>query len=272
MNSNSIVETETAISPSSSISIDGSTSQTPNIVESTNSSLNNINDESKAGIAMADPSVIVGMACRVPGAVNTSQLWAILAEKQDLQKKMPEDRFNVDAYYHPQGTNKGTVCSAKCLCSRCKYSRFQTNARYGYFLDQGLDLFDNEFFRISGKEAESMDPQQRLLLEVVYEALENGKSVATSSQSNKLTYVSLVSRYLSRWHSRNSDIGLLWCFHQRLQRDDAQGSGAISQIRSYGHRKCHIVKPGFIFLRPSWSESDCWYGLLLITCLLAPWE
>ncbi|KAL9042608.1 MAG: hypothetical protein Q9214_003726, partial [Letrouitia sp. 1 TL-2023] len=69
---------------------------------------------------------------------------------------MPGDRFNVDAYYHPQGTNKGT-----------------TNARYGYFLDQGLDQFDNEFFRISGKEAESMDPQQRLLLEVVYEALEN---------------------------------------------------------------------------------------------------
>ncbi|EKG19785.1 Beta-ketoacyl synthase [Macrophomina phaseolina MS6] len=69
---------------------------------------------------------------------------------------MPADRFNVDAFYHPLGTNKGT-----------------TNARYGYFLDQSIDEFDNEFFRISRKEAESMDPQQRLLLEVVYEALED---------------------------------------------------------------------------------------------------
>ena len=197
MISDLIVEPELAPGISSSTSIDTARPPTPSFVESADSSLDTTSDESKAGMAVADPSVIVGMACRVPGAVNTSQLWTILAEKQDLQKKMPEDRFNVDAYYHPEGTNKGTVCSANSLCSRWTYLHFQTNARYGYFLDQGLDLFDNEFFRISGKEAESMDPQQRLLLEVVYEALENGKSVATSSQSSTLTYLSPVSRYLS---------------------------------------------------------------------------
>lgn len=52
---------------------------------------------------------------------------------------------------------------------------FWTNAQYGYFLDQDLSQFDNEFFRISGKEAESMDPQQRILLEVVFECLEDGE-------------------------------------------------------------------------------------------------
>jgi acyl transferase domain-containing protein len=61
----------------------------------------------------------------------------------------------------------------------------QTNAKYGYFLDQELSLFDNEFFRISGIEAESMDPQQRLLLEVVYEALENGKPPQAIVRYNK---------------------------------------------------------------------------------------
>ena len=198
MHSDLIVEPEMATDSSFSTSIDTARSSTSSVVESTGSSLDTTNNEPKAGIAVADPSVVVGMACRVPGAINVSQLWTVLAEKQDLQKKMPDDRFNVDAYYHPQGTNKGTVCSAKSLCSRWLYSHFQTNAKYGYFLDQGLDLFDNEFFRISGKEAESMDPQQRLLLEVVYEALENGKSIATSSKSSTLTYLSLASRYLSR--------------------------------------------------------------------------
>ena len=159
----------------SSTSDDTAGSPYPSVLKSTDSSLDTTSDESMAGLAVADPSVVVGMACRVPGATNTSQLWEMLAEQRDLQKKMPQDRFNVDAYYHPQGTNKGTVRTATSFCSRYIYSHFQTNARYGYFLDQGLDLFDNEFFRISGKEAESMDPQQRLLLEVVYEALENGK-------------------------------------------------------------------------------------------------
>lgn len=141
---------------SSSPSIDAG--ETPLLSESSGSSLHSSDEASDdaAGPTVADPSVIVGMACRTPGATNPSQLWKVIAEKRDLQRKMPEDRFNVDAFYHPAGTNKGT-----------------TNAKYGYFLEQDLDLFDNEFFRISGKEAESMDPQQRLLLEVVYEALED---------------------------------------------------------------------------------------------------
>ena len=65
--------------------------------------------ESLMEFTVADPSVIVGMAARVPGASNISQLWKILAEKRDLQRKIPEDRFNVDAYYHPNSSNKGTV-------------------------------------------------------------------------------------------------------------------------------------------------------------------
>ncbi|KAI4105286.1 MAG: hypothetical protein L6R37_002834 [Teloschistes peruensis] len=106
--------------------------------------------------AMEDPTVIVGLACRVPGAQNPSQLWNNIMEQKDVQRTMPSDRFNVDAFYHPDGTNKGT-----------------TNAKYGYFLDQNLGEFDAGFFNISGREAEAMDPQQRILLEVVYEALED---------------------------------------------------------------------------------------------------
>ena len=110
MNRDMILKSEMAAYSSSSTSINTTGSPILSVVDSTDSSLDTANDESTTGLAVADPSVVVGMACRVPGATNTSQLWKVLAEQQDLQKKIPEDRFNVDAYYHPQGTNKGTVC------------------------------------------------------------------------------------------------------------------------------------------------------------------
>lgn len=52
---------------------------------------------------------IVGMACRLPGARSPSQLWENIVQQKDLQTKMPADRFNIDAFYHPEGSNKGTV-------------------------------------------------------------------------------------------------------------------------------------------------------------------
>lgn len=128
----------------------------------------------------ADPSVIVGAACRVPGATNTHALWNMLEVRKDVQRKMPADRYNADAFYHPNGANKGTVSATitLILLTLQKGANYdQSNARLGYYLDQGLDQFDASFFNISGKEAEAMDPQQRLLLEVVYEALENGTSL-----------------------------------------------------------------------------------------------
>ena len=56
-----------------------------------------------------DPTALVGLACRVPGAQNSSKLWENIVQQKDLQKKIPSDRFNVDAFYHPNGANKSTV-------------------------------------------------------------------------------------------------------------------------------------------------------------------
>ena len=56
-----------------------------------------------------DYSCVVGMACRAPGASNPSKLWENIVNQRDVQSKMPADRFNVDAYFNPEGTNKGTV-------------------------------------------------------------------------------------------------------------------------------------------------------------------
>ncbi|OGM44044.1 hypothetical protein ABOM_007790 [Aspergillus bombycis] len=109
-----------------------------------------------SSITGPDPAVMVGYGCRVAGADRPSKLWDNINAQVDMRKEIPADRFNINNFYHPDGTHKGT-----------------TNCKYGYFLDQDIGMFDRSFFRISPKEAEAMDPQQRLMLEVVYEALED---------------------------------------------------------------------------------------------------
>lgn len=55
---------------------------------------------------------------------------------------------------------------------------------YGNFLSHP-DAFDNAFFHISPREAQSMDPQQRILLQVAYRALESAGYTPDSTPSWK---------------------------------------------------------------------------------------
>lgn len=43
---------------------------------------------------------------------SPSQLWENLINKRDVQRQVPNERhrFNVDTWYHPNHSNKGTVC------------------------------------------------------------------------------------------------------------------------------------------------------------------
>lgn len=105
---------------------------------------------------IAEPIAIVGSSCRFAGgATSPSKLWDILANPTDLSRRIPSDRFNIDAFFHPDGEYHGTTDSSKA-----------------YFLAQDPRVFDAAFFNITPKEAEAIDPQQRMLLEIVYEALE----------------------------------------------------------------------------------------------------
>lgn len=83
-------------------------------------------DESLPDVAQ-DPSVITGLAFRLPGAKTLPDLWDNVVTKKDLQRKIPEDRFNVDAFYHPQGVNKGTVCACTLFTFPPKASTVDNN-------------------------------------------------------------------------------------------------------------------------------------------------
>ncbi|KAL7624690.1 hypothetical protein AAE478_006260 [Parahypoxylon ruwenzoriense] len=118
---------------------------------------------------LSEPIAVVGSGCRFAGdATSPSKLWDVLCEAPDLSRKVPYERFNADAFFHPDGEHHGT-----------------TNSVDAYWLEQDHRVFDSRFFSITPMEAEAMDPQQRLLLEVVYEAMESaGYSHSTYNGEN----------------------------------------------------------------------------------------
>ncbi|KAM5494833.1 Type I Iterative PKS [Microsporum audouinii] len=102
------------------------------------------------------PIAIVGMAMRLPGGINSAEeFWKFLVNKGDARGRVPQSRFNIDAFHN--SSKPGSV-----------------KTEYGYFLHEDPAYVDAPFFSMSKYEAAKLDPQQRLLLEVVWECLETG--------------------------------------------------------------------------------------------------
>ncbi len=106
--------------------------------------------------AKSEPIAIVGMGCRFPGGANNPEsFWELLRNGRDGIVDIPNNRWDVDAYYDSDPEKSGKM-----------------NVKQGGFLDK-IDEFDGDFFGLTPRELINMDPQQRLLLEVSWEALEN---------------------------------------------------------------------------------------------------
>ncbi|MGB0694795.1 MAG: SDR family NAD(P)-dependent oxidoreductase, partial [Rhodospirillaceae bacterium] len=102
----------------------------------------------------ADAIVVVGMACRFPGADSPEAYWDLLQAGRDALSEVPPGRWDMDQWYDPDPETPNRI-----YCKRAG------------FIDD-IAGFDAGLFSITPREAMGMDPQHRLALEVSWEALE----------------------------------------------------------------------------------------------------
>ena len=111
---------------------------------------------------------VVGMSARLPSADNLEGLWSLLEQGLDVHRRIPPDRFDVDAHYDPTGKKKNT-----------------SHTPYGCFIEEP-GMFDPKFFNMSPREAYQTDPMGRLALVTAYEALEMSGFVPNRTPSSML--------------------------------------------------------------------------------------
>ncbi|KAJ4245071.1 hypothetical protein NW762_014282 [Fusarium torreyae] len=113
------------------------------------------------------PIAIVGLSYRAPG-VGRKGLWEYLAEAKSAWSKVPAERFDYDAFYHPDKDKAGCISAAG-----------------GHFLPGDVYSYDAPFFNLRPEEARAVDPHHRMLLECALEAAESaGISLTDLAGSN----------------------------------------------------------------------------------------
>lgn len=131
---------------------------------------------------------IIGIGCRFPGGVTSLDgLWTVLTEGMDVVTSVPEERFDISRYWHPDRKASGRTCSVSA----------------GIVGD--VKKFDAAFFGMSPKEAEALDPQQRMVLEMAWEAFEDaGIAPSKIAGSKTAVYIGAASTDMGMVHADDS--------------------------------------------------------------------
>ncbi|MBW5486295.1 beta-ketoacyl [acyl carrier protein] synthase domain-containing protein, partial [Streptomyces bambusae] len=116
---------------------------------------------------------LVGLDCVFPGAPDPDAYWDLLMSGGDATGEQPEGRRF--------GAGRGAP------------------VRGGFIAD--ADVFDNDFFTVSPREAAAMDPQHRLLLQCAWRALEDaGRSPRALAGSDTGVFVGMMGSEWGQLH------------------------------------------------------------------------
>ncbi|KAF6807652.1 polyketide synthase [Colletotrichum musicola] len=126
-----------------------------------------------------EPIAVVGINLKFPGdAITPESFWKMLHEGRSTAERVPADRFNIDAFHHPDPNRMDSI-------------RF-TEA---HFMAEDPRDFDAPFFSMSPAEASILDAQQRGLLEGAYRVFENaGIPMSKLACSNTSVYAATCGR------------------------------------------------------------------------------
>lgn len=131
------------------------------------------NGHATKGKGAFEPVAICGMACRLPGGVQSpADLWDLLVAGGDGRSLIPQSRFNRTGHY---SADKRPGISS---------------VQHGYFLDESIDIagVDTSFTSMSRGDLEVLDPQQRMVMEVSRDALNDAGATGWKG-SNTGVYV-----------------------------------------------------------------------------------
>ncbi|SFR72206.1 type I polyketide synthase [Anaeromicropila populeti] len=116
---------------------------------------------------------IVGMACQFPKAKDYNEFWDNIIKGKDCIEEIK--RWNNNQFYSEN------------------YDDNKSISKWMGHLDD-IQMFDNNFFNISPKEANEMDPQQRILLENTWKCIEDsGISLKCLQKNITSVYVSALN-------------------------------------------------------------------------------
>ncbi|KAE8386092.1 hypothetical protein BDV23DRAFT_187650 [Aspergillus alliaceus] len=141
------------------------------------------------------PIAVIGISTRFPGGADSPEaLWKMISKGKSAWSKVPEDRFALESFYHPDPDRNGTM-----------------NVTGGHFLEDDIACFDAPFFGISPNEAKAMDPQQRLQLESAYEAFENaGIPIEQAAGTRTSVYIGVFNKDYADIMGRDPETGPLY--------------------------------------------------------------
>ncbi|MEI7253666.1 SDR family NAD(P)-dependent oxidoreductase [Dickeya dadantii] len=111
---------------------------------------------------------IIGISCRFPDANNYNDLWDNIIHRRNSVSKISDIQKNAASY------NRKSLQWPDA--SETRWAAFVNN----------VDCFDNQFFGVLPKVAETMDPQQRIMLELTWSCLEDAGIPPSTLRGNKV--------------------------------------------------------------------------------------